>query len=77
MIRSLAACAAALLLTACATIATVEAALSAAGMSKDAYCALTPTAREKVRARLHISNQVIVCPNDAAWRTQDLSVIPT
>jgi hypothetical protein len=57
--------AAAALLCACATAGPVtpETALQAAGLTREAYCALTPEARAEVRRMLGIRVPLLTCPS--------------
>lgn len=58
-----------LMLAACAHTTAGQAfemALTAAGLTRDAYCELTPEARAEVRRKLDIATPIIACRGDAA-----------
>lgn len=65
--KTLAIIACALALGACATTGaalSIAGALSAAGYSVDAYCALSPEARAEVRRKFGINTQLLSCLAD-------------
>lgn len=75
---SLSAAAVALLLSGCAGAGPVtpETALQAAGMTREAYCALAPQARAEVRRILGLRVALVACPGDRTWSAGRRRAIP-